>query len=155
MSELQITAMKSKNSTSNVYLVLQNHSQLPSLAVHVQQTALLVLKLSNLYVWQVKRMQFEPNFYHLKKKKFSTYRRRQTRWHLSYFLCLERICTQKKSISSNTYIRWKRTNSYTAQILPSMINFLFPISCIFYSLAKEICLSHQYKNATYLWSLLK
>lgn len=36
MSKLQITAMKSKNYTSNVYLVLENHSQLPTLAVHVQ-----------------------------------------------------------------------------------------------------------------------
>lgn len=133
MSELQITAMKSKNSTSNVYLVLQNHSQLPSLAVHVQQTALLVLKLSNLYVWQVKRMQFEPNFYHLKKK--MQYLQKKANQGAPFLLSLsgEDLYTEKEhfikylyQVKKNKWLHCSDPSFHDKFPISNFMHFLFP-----------------------------
>lgn len=55
-----------------------------------------------------------------------TYRRRQTRRHLSDFLCLQRICAWKTVYFVSIYIGTDQTSN-EQEIIFFLLSFLFPI----------------------------
>lgn len=66
----------------------------------------------------------EISLFTMKSKKMATYRRRQTRRHLSDFLCLQRICTWKTVYFISIYIKKIRLQMNRKQFFLSVL-FLF------------------------------
>lgn len=155
MSKLQITAMKSKNSTSNVYLVLRNHPQSPSLAVYVQQISFLMLKLSNLCGCQVKRAQFQHDLFTISKN--MQYLQKKANQGAPSLLSLsgEDLYTEKQCFIKYLPYRLKRTNSYTRQFFLSMLDFLLSSVMHFYSVPKKSFTPIQECNIPMFFSKIK
>lgn len=120
MSKLQIIAEKSKNLTLNADL---SQSMVPLSSKLIMWSVL--NDTSRIYPYRQQILNIRNHFVYHKVKKMGTYRRRQTRRHLSDFLCLQRICTWKTVYFISICIRKDQTSNEQEINFPPTASLVF------------------------------
>lgn len=120
MRKLQIIAEKPKNLTLNADLS-QSMTQLSSERLLCEA----YWHQPNITLTASKHWISGISLFSTKSKKMGTYRRRQTRRHLSDFLCLQGICTWKTVYFISIYIRKDQPSNEHEILFPPSVFLVF------------------------------